>query len=83
MRLTILALLCLLFVSCAQTPIYDRGRLVACIQGDASNVTIKTPTLYFHADALNHSAATRASTTAIAQMAGGVGSFIISILKWL
>jgi len=44
--------------------IFDNGRLVASIQADATNVNIKTATMQFHADALNHSAATRAGGAA-------------------
>jgi hypothetical protein len=50
----------LLLCSCASTRIYENGQLIAVIQGDAQNVTIKTAHTQFHADVLMHSTATRA-----------------------
>jgi len=74
MRLFLLFLLC----SCAQTRIYQNGQLVACIQGDCTNVTVTWPGGSFHADTLNHSAPTAAAYTGATAFAGGVGAAVVS-----
>jgi len=75
----------LFLCSCAQTRIYDSGQLLAVIQGDCMNVTVKGGTTYFHAYTLNHSAATAAayngSTAVIGAVASGVVSGIVAFPK--
>ncbi len=88
MNVVTCACLCLtmLICGCAETRIYERGRdgqthLVARIQGDAVNVTIKTTRTYFHADTLTHSTATLAGGKASARVitsATGIATTIIT-----
>ena len=68
----------LLFCGCAETRIYDRGDLAAVIQGDATNVTLQTKTVTFHADTLNHSAPTAAAYRGGAQIISATGSAVVS-----
>lgn len=75
-NLTILAVMFL--CGCASTRIYDQGALVAVIQGDAMNVTVVSGNASFHADTLNHSAATAAAYSGSAQVVGAVGSAVVS-----
>jgi len=76
MKLLLLAALFL--CGCAETRIYDRGKLAAVIQGDAVNVTVKTEHGMFHAAALNHSAPTAAAYSGGAKVIGGIGSAVVS-----
>lgn len=71
-------LLLFLLTSCAETRIYDGGQLAAVIQGDATNVTMKTSNIYFHADTLNHSKATAAAYTGGTTLVGGIGAAVAS-----
>lgn len=76
MKLLFLAVL--LFSGCAETRIYQQGQLIACIQGDCTNVTIIWPGGSFHADTLNHSPATAAAYTGATAVVGSVGSAVVS-----
>lgn len=67
-------LILLLLSSCAETRIYEKGKLIAAIQGDAWNVTVKTRSTYFHADTLNHSEPTRAAGTTVSSSIGSVAA---------
>lgn len=64
----------LLLNGCAETRIYDSGQLLAVIQADATNITVRGQTTYFHADTLNHSAATAAAYTGSTALVGGVAA---------
>jgi hypothetical protein len=78
--------LSVLMCACAETRVYERERdgqthLIARIQGDAVNVTVKTRRTYFHADSLVHSAPTLAGGTASAKVIGsstGIATTIIT-----
>ena len=71
-------LLCLLLLTgCAQTRLYEHGQLVAVIQGDATNVTVRSGDFCFHFDTLNHSTATAAAYTGAASLVGGVGTAVV------
>ena len=63
---------------CAQTIIFEDGKPIACIQGDCTNVTVKGRYTYFHADVLNHSAATAAAYTGGTAVVGAVGTAVVS-----
>jgi hypothetical protein len=86
MKLIVMALLCLSLIGCAETQIYEKGRdgqthLIARIQGDAWNVTVKTRRTYFHADSLVHSTATVAGGKASARVIGastGIATTIVT-----
>lgn len=65
---------------CAETRLYDHGRLVAVIQGDATNLTIRSDTLYFHVDTINHSTATAATWTGITKSITGLGAAATSAI---
>ncbi len=57
---------------CAQTRFYEQGQLVAAIQADARNITIRTANgSSFHADELNHSAPTEAAGKAYGSVING------------
>jgi hypothetical protein len=71
-----IVLIIMFFCGCTSTRIYDRGTLVAVIQGDATNITVNNGT--FHADTLNHSSATAAAYSGSAQVVGAVGSAVVS-----
>lgn len=73
-----LLLLSFFLCSCAETRIYDDGRLLAVVQGDATNVTVRGRCAYFHADVLNHSAATAAGYTGGTALVGGIGAAVVS-----
>jgi len=74
-------LIALLLVSCAETRLYDHGKLVAVIQGDAKNITIKTNTgVYFHASALTHSTATTAAGKAHTRIISASGGIIATVV---
>lgn len=79
-----LLLLSFLMVGCANTKIYQtyQGQtyLVAEIQGDATNVTVSTRRVYFHADKLLHSPATLAVGKASAQVLSSAGSVASAIV---
>jgi len=68
----------LMLCSCAQTRIYENGKLLAVIQADATNVTVRGEHTYFHADVLNHSAPTAAAYTGATAAIGAVGSAVVS-----
>jgi hypothetical protein len=69
-----------LMVGCAQTRLYDHGNLVAVIQGDATNITVRSDALYFHADTLSHSTATAAVFSGMTAMVGGLGAAVTSAI---
>jgi hypothetical protein len=77
---------CFCFIGCAETRIYERERdgqthLIARIQGDAYNITVRTRRTYFHADTLNHSTPTLAGGTASAKIVSsstGIATTIIT-----
>jgi hypothetical protein len=73
-----IVLIILFFCGCTSTRIYDRGTLVAVIQGDATNVTVNNGNVAFHADTLNHSSATAAAYAGSSQVVGAVGSAVAS-----
>jgi hypothetical protein len=57
------------------------GKIIARIQGDAWNVTVKTRRTYFHADSLVHSTATVAGGKASARVIGastGIATTIVT-----
>ncbi len=76
----------MLICGCAETRIYERERdgqthLIARIQGDALNVTVRTGRSYFHADSLIHSTPTLAGGTASAKVVGsstGIATTIVT-----
>jgi len=73
--------LALLLVSCAETRLYERGKLVAVIQGDAKNITVKTGNGgYFHAEAITHSTATIAAGKAHTRILGGAGGIVATVV---
>lgn len=71
-------ILCLFLCGCAETRIYEHGQLVALIQGDAVNVTIRTATGYFHADQLTHSVPTGVAYGGVSKVTGAVASGVVS-----
>ena len=71
------ALVALMLCGCTETRIYENGQLVLAMQGDATNVTFRTGRgTYFHADTINHSAATAAAYTGGTALIGGIGSAV-------
>lgn len=66
--------LAVLLSGCAETRIYENGRLIASMQGDYTNVTLKTDHTYFHADIIDHSKATAATYTGATALVGGIGA---------
>lgn len=66
--------LAFLVSGCAETRIYDQGRLLAVIQADATNITVRGETTYFHADTLNHSVPTAAAYTGGTALVGGIAA---------
>ena len=72
----------LLFSGCAETRIYQNGQLVACIQGDCTNITITWPGGgSFHADTLNHSVATAAAYTGSTAVIGAAATGVVAGLR--
>lgn len=71
-------LLIFLFSGCAQTCISQNGKQIVCIQGDCTNVTVKWLGGTFHADTLNHSAATAAAYSGATSVVGAVGAGVVS-----
>ncbi len=57
---------------------YEDGKLLAVVQADATNVTVRGRYTYFHADALNHSAPTAAAYSGGTALAGGIGAAVVS-----
>ena len=73
-------LIALLLCGC-ETDIFEHGQLVARIQGDCTNVTIRTSSGgYFHADTLNHSIPTTAAMSGTAKTVGALGSAVTSAI---
>ena len=70
-----------MFTGCSETRLYQQGQLVAVIQGDCTNVTVTWPGGSFHADTLNHSAATQAWGTATAGVVGAAGLAAVGALR--
>ena len=71
-------LLLLLLSGCAETRIYERGQLIAEIQGDAQVLIIKTDHTYFYVSGLDHSKATAAAYTGATAVVGSVGTAVVS-----
>ena len=82
-----LILFALLFAGCASTQVFDpvTGKRIFKTQADASNVTVTSQNVSFHADSLNHSTPTmaqgKAASDKIGAVAGaagalGVGTFL-------
>ena len=71
----VLLLIALLFCSCAETRIYEDGRLVCVVRSDATNVTLRTyKGGYFHADTLNQSEPIKAYGGEVASIVGSLGT---------
>jgi len=80
----VVAAICL--TGCAQTVIYDNGRVVFKTQADVINFHYHTDTLDVRADSLNHSAATLAggqaasqTITAVSNLAGTIGTTVVTL----
>jgi hypothetical protein len=74
-------LLFALYLSACATKLRDRdGRTIATIQGDATNITIHTPDMDFHADTLSHSGPTKANYSGATSVIGGAGAAVTSAI---
>lgn len=74
----LLIALLLLASGCAETRVYDNGKLAMVIQGDAWNVCYQAKDCYFHADVLNHSESTKAMGSMATGAIGALGAAAIS-----
>lgn len=85
MRFILVAVGAILLSGCA-TRIYEDNHLIASIEGDATNVTIRTSKTYFHADTLNHSQPIEAGgkvTTGILGQLSGIATVLRAIFPFL
>jgi len=75
-------LVALLFQSCAETRIFEDGKLVAMTEADCTNFNLRT---YkggtFHADSLNHSAPIKAYGGEVASIVGTAAATAITLIK--